>query len=96
MIVRVMGRGQWEVPDNLVIRLNVLDELVADAVEQRDPEALSDTLAEMADLIERFGRRVAAGTVLLSDLIVPAAGTSLSEIGEWLQESREDDGLIPG
>ena len=96
MIVRVMGQGQWEVPDSLVIRLNVLDELVSDAVVSRDEEALASVLDEMADLVARHGVRVPPGKVGLSDLIVPNVGTSLREVDEWLQESREDDGLIPG
>lgn len=96
MIVRVMGQGQWEVPDNLVIRLNVLDELVSDAVVSRDETELASALGEMADLVVRYGSRLAPGQVGLSDLIVPNVATSLAEISEWLQESRQDDGLIPG
>ena len=96
MIVRIMGKGQWEVPDELTIHLNVLDELVEDAVESRDGEALSATLAEMADLVVRNGEQLPPGRARWSDLIVPGAGSSLEEIFEWMQESRADDGLIPG
>lgn len=96
MIVRIMGQGQWEVPDNLVIRLNVLDELISDAVEERDPESLAATLEEMADLVKRYGTQLEAGRRGLSDLIVPDAGASMREIDEWLQESRAEDGIIPG
>lgn len=96
MIVRVMGQGQWDVPDSLVIRLNVLDELVSDAVVSRDEEALAEALDEMAGLVVRHGVPLPPGKVRLSDLIVPQVGTSLREVDEWMQESRADDGLIPG
>lgn len=91
-----MGQGQWQVPDNLVIRLNVLDELVTDAVASRDEEALALALGEMADLVMRFGTAVPPGEAGLSDLIVPNVQASMAEIREWLQESRAEDGLIPG
>ena len=96
MIVRIMGQGQWEVPDNLVIRLNVLDEMVTDAVASRDAEELALALAEMADLVKRYGTSVPPGRARLSDLIVPDVQASMTEISEWLQESRAEDGLIPG
>lgn len=96
MIVRIVGQGQWEVPDDLVIRLNVLDELVSDAVVSRDPDALAESLGEMAGLVTRYGTQMPPGQVRLSDLIVPGPGTSMAEINEWLQESQSEDGLIPG
>lgn len=96
MIVRVMGQGQWEVPDSLVIRLNVLDELVSDAVVSRDEEALASVPDERLIWSPGTASGCHRGGWGLSDLIVPNVGTSLREVGEWLQESREDDGLIPG
>jgi len=50
----------------------------------------------MADLVVRHGVPLPPGKVRLSDLIVPQVGTSLREVDEWMQESRADDGLIPG
>lgn len=91
-----MGQGQWEVPDNLVIRLNVLDEMVTDAVASRDAEELALALGEMADLVKRYGTAMPAGRARLSDLIVPDVGASMTEIREWLQESHAEEGLIPG
>lgn len=96
MIVRIMGAGQWQVPDDVVRRLNVLDELVYTAVQSRDADDLAAVLTEMADLVKRVGTQMPASPIVLSDLIVPNRATSLKEIGEWLQESSADDGLIPG
>lgn len=96
MIVRIMGQGQYEVPEDAVRRLNVLDEMVRHAVEARDGDALAGYLAEMAELVVRVGRPLTGEKVVLSDFIVPHRSTSLDEISEWMQESRADDGLIPG
>lgn len=96
MIVRIMGVGQWEVPEELVIKLNVLDELVSDAVVFRDQYGLAAALEEMGDLVARYGTPLPAGRVRLSDLIVPSSDASMDEISEWLQESYAEEGLIPG
>lgn len=96
MIVRIMGRGQWEVPEDAVRRLNVLDEMVRQAVLARDGDQLSALLGEMGDLVVRLGQPLAGDRIVLSDFIVPNPSSSLGEISEWLQESRADDGLIPG
>lgn len=96
MIVRIMGQGQWQVPDTELARLNRIDDMIADAVSSRDPDALASYLAEMIALVRRRGTELTDGEVRISDFIVPAAGASLSEVAEWLTEARADDGLIPG
>ena len=96
MIVRIMGQGQWQVPDTELGRLNNLDDMVADAVDSRDPDALAATLSEMIALVRRRGTELTDGEVRLSDFIVPDARAPLREVAEWLSEARAEDGLIPG
>lgn len=96
MIVRIMGGGQWHVPEETVGRLNVLDDLVADAVESRDNDPLADLLGEMAELVRRVGTPVQDDGIVLSDLIVPHRDSTIDDISEWMQEARADDGLFPG
>ncbi len=96
MIVRIMGQGQWEVPEDAMRRLNVLDEMVRQSVEARDGHALAGYLTEMGDYVARVGTPLSGDKVVLSDFIVPHRSASVSEIAEWMQESRADDGLIPG
>lgn len=96
MIVRIVGLGQWRIPDQLVKPLNVLDDLVMRAVDNRDDESLAELLSEMADLVKESGVALSDEPVVLSDLMIPNPTTSLDEVAEWLQESRKEDGLIPG
>ena len=96
MIVRIMGEGQWQTPGRLVQRLNVLDDLVMGAVNTRDSDLLAELLEEMADTVKKAGAKLPSEPVVLSDLIVPDPRTPLDEVADWLQESRTDDGLIPG
>ncbi|WIY81688.1 hypothetical protein [Propionimicrobium sp. PCR01-08-3] len=96
MIVRILGSGQWEVPAQVVPRLNVIDDLVMTAVHDRDADYLAELLQEMADLIKQTGTPVPSGPVVLSDQIIPSPSTPIGEVADWLQESRAEDGLIPG
>lgn len=96
MIVRIMGAGQWEVPPDTARRLNVLDDMVADAVESRDGEVLADLLVEMGEFVRQVGTPLTGDEIVFSDLIVPAPTASIDEIAEWMQEARADDGLFPG
>ncbi|MGI5951980.1 MAG: PspA-associated protein PspAA [Brooklawnia sp.] len=96
MIVRIMGEGQWEVPDDTARRLNVLDDMVAEAVDSRDPDQLGSLLTEMGEVVRRVGKRVTAGGIVFSDLIVPHPDSTVDQIAEWMQEARADDGLFPG
>ena len=50
----------------------------------------------MADTVKKAGTKLPSEPVVLSDLIVPDPRTPLDEVADWLQESRTDDGLIPG
>ena len=48
MIVRLLGEGQFRVDDALRDRLNELDEVVSQAVEQNDERALWQGLQALA------------------------------------------------
>lgn len=96
MIVRIMGGGQWDVPEQTMRRLNVLDDMVAAAVDSRDNDELTALLTEMAELVRSVGRPVDQDGIVFSDLIVPHPNSTVEEIAEWMQEARADDGLFPG
>jgi len=92
MIVRILGEGQFDVPDDALAGLNKLDAAVESSVEAGDVEAFSTALAALL-----AGVRVSAaphedGTLDTSDLILPPADATLEEVRDLLS----DDGLIPG
>lgn len=96
MIVRIMGAEQYEVPEVQLHRLNVLDDLVAQAVEMRDADQLAALLDEMGELVRRAGTPVPTDQPRISsDFIVPGPHASIDEIVEWMGESRAEEGLIP-
>jgi hypothetical protein len=94
MIVRILGEGQWEVPDDAMSGLNALDDQVEQAVAQQDEAKLTLALAELLDEVRSLGTAVPDDQLADSDLILPDVDSSLAEVQSLLSESSE--GLIPG
>ena len=94
MIVRILGEGQWEVPEDAVASLNTLDDRVERAVSQGDQAQLTLALSELLDEVRSVGTPVPDDQLADSDLILPDVDSSLSEVEGLLADSSE--GLIPG
>lgn len=92
MIVRIMGEGQFRLPEDATARLNEIDaELEADL--QDDGEAdLARHLASMHQVVFDLGHPLGAEELEPSDFILPPATISLAELRALLSE----EGLIPG
>ena len=84
MIIRILGDGQFEVPDSAKAKLDELDAAVDHALSTKDEEAFQRALNALDTEIRELGTPVAASTILPSDLILPHEGASLSEISELL------------
>lgn len=91
MIVRVMGEGQYRVPDDHVEELNALDEQAGQAVDSGDEETLRRLLGEMAKLVQERGEPLDAGDLTPSEAMVPPDDLSLEEARSLF----EAEGLIP-
>ena len=92
MIVRILGEGQWEVPEEHLTELNRLDEQVEQAIENGDEVEFSNVLAALLDSVRTEGSRLPDETLHDSDLILPPADASIEEVRHML----DDEGLIPG
>ena len=92
MIVRILGEGQWDVPDERLTELNGLDGEVEAAVESGDTVTFANTLAALLDGVRTAGTPLPDDSLEDSDLILPPADATLEEVREMLA----DDGLIPG
>ena len=92
MIVRILGEGQFDVPDERVATLNELDAAVESAVEAGDTEAFVSALEALLAGVRAAAVPHEAGTLDISDLILPPADASLEEVRDLLS----GDGLIPG
>lgn len=91
MIVRVMGEGQYRLPEEVHDRVNELDNAVVAAVEKDDEDAFHAAFEEMLDVIRSEGEHLGDDELESSDVIVPPADTSMAEAAADFS----GDGLIP-
>jgi len=92
MIIRILGEGQFDVPDSALDELNELDGRLEAAVHAGNEAAFSDALAALLEGVRRLGTQHEVESLDESDLILPMPDASLAEVQEMLA----DDGLIPG
>jgi len=92
MIVRIMGEGQFEVPDSLVDRLNELDNAVLAALDTVDRADFKVSLAALLAAVRAAGTPVANDVLVPSDATLPFEDATVEEVKALLH----DDGLIPG
>jgi PspA-Associated protein len=91
VIIRLMGEGRWRVDDELVVRLNELDDEVGRALEARDQAAMSAALTRLAVAVRSAGTRLDDADLTPSDAVVPPGDLTLDEARELV----EGEGLIP-
>lgn len=91
MIIRILGEGQFDVPESDVAELNRLDAIVDSAVRAGNEPAFKDALAVLLEGVRRVGTLHEIDSLDTSDLILPMADSTLTEVQDMLK----DDGLIP-
>lgn len=94
MIVRIMGEGQLELPEDQMDRLNELDAELEQAVSAGDETEFRKAMSALLDAVRSSGSPLADDALVDSDFIMPPADASLAEVRELLSSS--DEGLIPG
>ena len=92
MIVRIMGEGQFEVPDRFVAELNELDAALESAVAADDEPAFGKVLAYLLDRVRAYGTPVPDDMVVPSEAILPQLDSTIADVRMLLG----DEGLIPG
>jgi hypothetical protein len=93
MIVRILNEGQWELREDAVRALNQADDQLEKAVTANDQEQLTAALASLLDQVRGAGQPVPVDDLRDSDLILPAADSTVDDVRALLSESSE--GLIP-
>jgi ABC-type transporter Mla subunit MlaD len=91
MIVRLMGEGQYRLSEDVVPRLNELDDQAQAAVEGEDEARLDTLLDQMWQLVRDSGERLPDDDLSTSDAVVPPSDMTLEETKRFLNT----DGLIP-
>lgn len=92
MIIRIIGDGQYEVPDTYVDELNYLDEGLDKALADNSQSDFTAQLGIMISAIHQRGRRLDDNHIVESDAVLPAQDATLDEVRKLLV----GDDLIPG
>jgi hypothetical protein len=91
MIVRILGEGQWDVPDQHLEAMNALDGAIERAIEVGDQRVFASALTALLDAVRQQGDRLEDDSLEDSDLILPMSDASLEEVRALLT----DEGLVP-
>jgi hypothetical protein len=91
VIVRLMGEGQFRVPDELRDQLNALDDRAMEALDAEDETELDERLDDMWDLVKERGQPLDLDDLSPSDVVIPPSDLTLQETRKLFAE----DGLIP-
>jgi hypothetical protein len=91
VIVRLSGEGQYRVPDEVVQRLNELDDEAQAAVDAEDEPELDRRLDEMWAIVRSKGELLPDDDLSPSDFIIPPSDLTLEETKRLFSA----EGLIP-
>lgn len=92
MIVRIMGEGQFEVPQERVDELNRLDQELQKAVDEDDEDAFGTALQGLLSSVRAAGTELPEDYLGPSELVLPSPDSTIEEVRAVLGE----EGLIPG
>ena len=91
MIVRILGEGQFDVPDGALDELNALDDEVTSAIDSGDENAFREALGKLLGAVRDKGSPTPDDFLGPSELVLPGADATVQEVEELLT----DEGLIP-
>jgi hypothetical protein len=91
VIVRIVGDGQYEFPDDQNDRLNELDNQLVTVVESGDENQFNDLWGKMVELVRSTGSPVPDDELIPSDVILPPEDITLAEAANEFT----GEGLIP-
>jgi hypothetical protein len=92
MIVRILGEGQYSVPDEHRSELEALDNALLEAVDAGNETAFATALGAAAAEVRRVGTVLPDDEFYPSDLVLPFEDASLSETKELLAGGAATEG----
>jgi hypothetical protein len=92
VLIRILGEGQYEVPDSALDEINELDRVLEGALKSTSDDDVLPALDALLGKVREVGVRPAEHEYLESTVILPFADSSEEDIRSMLNE----DGLIPG
>lgn len=95
MIVRILGEGQFLLDDGELDALNVLDDAVDAAARAGDADQVTSALTALLEAVRERGEPVDVDLLIDSDIILPDADASLTQILEWIDRDDGYPGIVP-
>ncbi len=92
MIIRILGEGQFRLDDNLVDRVNKIDNKIVNHVSQGNKIEYAQDLAKLISTIKDLAEPLDPVEILPSDIIIPPSDLSFEEARKVFC----DEGLIKG
>lgn len=90
-IVRIMGKGQYQISSATAKKLNELDNAIVEIMQKANDQEFKNRLEEMISLVTKEHRPLDVKEIMPSDFIIPSVSISSKEASEWF----EGEGLIP-
>ena len=91
MIVRILGEGQYDVPDEALATLNEHDAAVEASIAAGDETAFTAALAALLGSVRSVASLHPSDSLDESDVILPPGDATIDQVREML----DDDGMIP-
>jgi hypothetical protein len=91
VIVRILTEGQYKLDDDVLTRVNELDNACVSAVESGDEETFRSTFAQLLELVRSGGKPLPEDDLSESDVMLPPPDLTMEEAGQEFT----GDGLIP-
>jgi hypothetical protein len=92
MIVRIIGEGQFDVPDSHLDELNRLDEDLVKGCNAGDEAGFRSALEALLASVRTAGTQLPDDYLGPSDLVLPSPDATIEDVRDVLGE----EGLIPG
>ena len=92
MIIRILGEGQFRLDDNLLDRVNKIDNKIVKHVSQGNKAEFARDLANLISTVKELAEPLDPVEIIPSDLIIPPSDLSFEEAKQVFC----DEGLIKG
>ena len=87
MIARILGEGQFDVPDRYLAELDTQDEALNEAVVSGDQAAFTASARTLRDTVRRIGTALPDSALVPSGLVLPGSGMSLAQVTALLSRT---------
>ena len=87
MIIRIMGEGQYYVPEALCNQLKEVDNRIVVLVEKGNEKEFREELSKLISEIREKGKVVEEEKIFVSDIIVPPENMSFKEVKDIFKKS---------